>query len=216
MCFVCYFATFLGGGEFKYFWNFHLETWGRFPNLTNIFQMGWNHQPVLFVAVFFQRFGLFLLLFFCGFSAAFASTSSSSSSSSSSSFSSSSHPYFHLHLIIILIFIHVTTIKNDNKSRTATTPGFRCFQDLPFPRSTHDQRHGKRVEVAVWWIQNVPLKTSWITIILKPFLGDVWSPQKGTYKHSNPYDCTSSFSNHQVFLLNKLMAWFSLEIPKMA
>ena len=92
------------------------------------------------------------MLFFCGFSAAFASTSSASSSSSSSSFSSSSHPYFHLlfHLILILIFIHITTIKNDNKSRTTTTtttttttPGFRCFQDLPFPRSTHDQRHGR-------------------------------------------------------------------------
>ena len=26
----------------------HLETWGRFPILTNIFQRGWvNHQPVM-------------------------------------------------------------------------------------------------------------------------------------------------------------------------
>ena len=41
----------LGGGNFKYFWNFHPEAWGRFsPILTNIF-FRWvgstNHQPVI-------------------------------------------------------------------------------------------------------------------------------------------------------------------------
>ena len=32
-------------GGFKVFFYFHPENWGRFPNLTNIFQRGWNHQP---------------------------------------------------------------------------------------------------------------------------------------------------------------------------
>ena len=31
------------GGGFKYFY-FHPYL-GKIPNLTNIFQMGWNHQP---------------------------------------------------------------------------------------------------------------------------------------------------------------------------
>ena len=31
------------GGGFKYFFNFIL-TWGKPSNLTNMFQMGWNHQ----------------------------------------------------------------------------------------------------------------------------------------------------------------------------
>ena len=31
------------GGGFKCFL-FSTPTWGRFPNLTNIFQRGWNHQ----------------------------------------------------------------------------------------------------------------------------------------------------------------------------
>ena len=29
--------------------------WGRFSNLTNIFQMGWNHQPVFLVALLFGK-----------------------------------------------------------------------------------------------------------------------------------------------------------------
>ena len=34
-----------GGGFVHIFVNFHPEFWGRFPILTNIFQMGWfNHQ----------------------------------------------------------------------------------------------------------------------------------------------------------------------------
>ena len=32
------------GGGFKDFWNFHPENWGRWSNLTNIFQRGWDHQ----------------------------------------------------------------------------------------------------------------------------------------------------------------------------
>ena len=31
--------------QLKYFWNFHPYL-GKISNLTNIFQMGWNHQPV--------------------------------------------------------------------------------------------------------------------------------------------------------------------------
>ena len=36
-----------GGGNSKIFY-FHPENWGRSSNLTNIFQMGWNHQLVNF------------------------------------------------------------------------------------------------------------------------------------------------------------------------
>ena len=32
------------GGVFKDFFYFDPEPWGNDPNLTNIFQMGWNHQ----------------------------------------------------------------------------------------------------------------------------------------------------------------------------
>ena len=35
--------NFLGGG-FQYFWYFHPGSLGKIPILTNIFQMGWNHQ----------------------------------------------------------------------------------------------------------------------------------------------------------------------------
>ena len=34
-------------GGFKYVWNFHPYL-GKIPNLTNIFQRGWNHQQVYF------------------------------------------------------------------------------------------------------------------------------------------------------------------------
>ena len=36
------------GGASKYFFAFHPETWGKIPNLTHVFRMGWfNHQPVI-------------------------------------------------------------------------------------------------------------------------------------------------------------------------
>ena len=35
------------GGGFKYIYFFHPYL-GKIPNLTNIFQMGWNHQPVVY------------------------------------------------------------------------------------------------------------------------------------------------------------------------
>ena len=41
--------VYLGGG-LKYFWNFHPYL-GKIPILTNIFQMGWNHQPDLNTSV---------------------------------------------------------------------------------------------------------------------------------------------------------------------
>ena len=38
---------FVGGGSFQIFSHFHLDPWGRFPCLTNIFQLGWfDHQLV--------------------------------------------------------------------------------------------------------------------------------------------------------------------------
>ena len=48
--------TLLGGG-FKYFY-FHPYL-GKIYNLTNIFEMGWNHQPVLiclFIDILRKRF----------------------------------------------------------------------------------------------------------------------------------------------------------------
>ena len=39
--------SFLGGGNSNIFY-FHPELWGRFPFWLIFFQMGWNHQPVLF------------------------------------------------------------------------------------------------------------------------------------------------------------------------
>ena len=33
-------------GGFKHFWNFHPEPLGKWSNLTNVFQMGWNQQLV--------------------------------------------------------------------------------------------------------------------------------------------------------------------------
>ena len=38
------------GGGFKYFFNFHLYL-GKIPILTNIFQMGWNHQLVVIMRI---------------------------------------------------------------------------------------------------------------------------------------------------------------------
>ena len=38
------------GGGFKYFFNVHPYL-GKFPILTNIFQMGWNHQPDKYVHI---------------------------------------------------------------------------------------------------------------------------------------------------------------------
>ena len=52
---------FLDGG-FSFFLNF-IPTWGNDPiwhNLTNIFQMGWNHQPVLGWFVKWHRFFVYL------------------------------------------------------------------------------------------------------------------------------------------------------------
>ena len=31
--------------QLRHFWNFHPDPWGKDPILTNIFEMGWNHQP---------------------------------------------------------------------------------------------------------------------------------------------------------------------------
>ncbi len=55
------------GGGFKYFFMF-IPIWGNDPILTNIFQMGWNHQLVFFsiqksVALFHQGFRDFRLFF---------------------------------------------------------------------------------------------------------------------------------------------------------
>ena len=36
------------GGGFKHFWNFHPENLGKWSNLANMFQMGWNHQLVIY------------------------------------------------------------------------------------------------------------------------------------------------------------------------
>ena len=38
-------ATYLGGGLKHFYVHPYL---GKISNLTNIFQMGWNHQPVMF------------------------------------------------------------------------------------------------------------------------------------------------------------------------
>ena len=48
-------CIFLGGGNSKIFY-VHPWNWGKIPILTNIFQMGWNHQPVF-------AFLLYLVLF---------------------------------------------------------------------------------------------------------------------------------------------------------
>ena len=51
--------SFLGVG-FKYLFMFN-PIWGRFPDLTNIFQVGWNHQPVFIVLFFSFESGLQVL-----------------------------------------------------------------------------------------------------------------------------------------------------------
>ena len=54
--------THLDGG-FKYFFYFHPYL-GKIPNLTNIFQMGWNHQPDD-LGWLLRDFGDFPFLFVC-------------------------------------------------------------------------------------------------------------------------------------------------------
>ena len=46
----CWGVIYIGGGFILLIFT---PTWGRFPYLTNIFQRGWNHQPV----ILFQSFG---------------------------------------------------------------------------------------------------------------------------------------------------------------
>ena len=54
----------LGGGNPIIFY-FHPETWGRFPFLTNIFQMGWfNHQPKKQTGTFEKKNASHILQFF--------------------------------------------------------------------------------------------------------------------------------------------------------
>ena len=42
----------LGGGNSNIFFSVHPENWGRWSNLTNMFQMGWNHQLEVHVTWF--------------------------------------------------------------------------------------------------------------------------------------------------------------------
>ena len=58
-------ASWMESGTFSGWWFFFIFTpyLGKIPILTNIFQMGWNHQPVFFWKLFTQTSGCARFLF---------------------------------------------------------------------------------------------------------------------------------------------------------